>query len=355
MNIETIPKLTKTLSDYGYINARVRGMKSALLTGKDWAELHTLANLNEIFNALSTQAMGKTWNINAHSSISQFQEALRRDLCHTTQKLFDITGGRSRQLLEAVLSFWDIENVKTIMRAKYTSSSTKEIEQSIFPIGKLNEALLHELIKSADLGQVLSTLSAWHQYYGKALLKTYYLNQDTLKQTLFPLEQSLDHAFFDELISLDATLTKDELVLRHWLKQLLDIYHFRTANRLRNMKVSEQEQAGYFLGNGNYLNKYRFFDLIHAPSEKDALEMASNILHISKGPENLMELETVLEYRMLKTCTDAYRGNPLEFDILFGFLWIKFAQSRDLRIIIYAKNAQLKYDDYKKDLFYAAV
>ena len=108
--------------DYGYINARMRGMKSRLLSHRALDDLILKPDLESLIADLENspyrddiiEAKGRS------SGILCIESALRQNFIKTFRKIQDF----SKQEVEAgqyigiFLHRWDVQNIKTILRGK---------------------------------------------------------------------------------------------------------------------------------------------------------------------------------------------------------------------------------------------
>jgi len=117
--------------DYGYINARMRGMKSRLLSHRALDDLIMKPDLESLIADLENspyrediiEAKGKA------AGIDCIENALRQNFIRTFRKI----QGFSKQEVEAgqyigiFLHRWDVQNIKTILRGKNIHTTNEEI------------------------------------------------------------------------------------------------------------------------------------------------------------------------------------------------------------------------------------
>ena len=348
MNL-AISRLKKASSDYAYINARIRGMKASLLTPARYQEFLSAKNLKDSIDILQNTHFSQHFQmLGSQPTVQTIEEVFRRDLSETTQNILSLLEGRPRELFELLLSYWDMENIKTILRGKFANRSSGEILSSTLPVGQLTEPLLNELAQAPDIQTVMQILHTWKLVFGRALLRVLPEFEQTHK--LLVLEHALERTFFSEADRVIGTLKESELSLGRFISNLRDFFNIRSSLRLREQKLPMDQARSYFLGKGTYVGE-NLFTLI---TQQDTSEAACNLIHttlnLQEKPKDEIQLERVFEHRLFEKGMRSILGDPLGFDILLGFLWNKIAEIRNVRILIKGKIAQIRNERLQEEL-----
>jgi V/A-type H+-transporting ATPase subunit C len=108
--------------DYGYINARMRGMKSRLLSHQVLNDLILKPDLDSLTADLENspyrddiiEAKGRA------TGILCIESALRQNFIRTFRKIQDFARQEkeAEQYIGIFLHRWDVQNIKTILRGK---------------------------------------------------------------------------------------------------------------------------------------------------------------------------------------------------------------------------------------------
>jgi V/A-type H+-transporting ATPase subunit C len=337
-------------SDYGYINARVRAMKSRLLPRETLFDLLSAPDLAALGGALGGTAYGKELSeAQSHAAgLAAVEEGLRRNLCQATAKLQEIMDGRPGELFDILLGRWDLENIKAVLRGKHRELAKDAILTGVLPAGRLEEGRLTELAGAEDLKAVADMLATWHSPFARPLTRALpaYLQNNRLAD----LELALDRFYFAS--GLEATRKGDgnTAVVRDLLKEETDLVNLRTALRLRGEALEEQTLVGYWMAEGNWLSERRFVALARAESFSQALDQASLAFSLPERPGNEAELENALARALAKGRAGLYRGDPLSIRIPLGYLWMKANEVTNLRLIARGKAYGLARDEIEKEL-----
>ena len=109
---------TSSHSNYSYLNARLRGMKSELFTGDELGKMLQTGDEDGIIRVLEKSDYGVAMaeSLTLYSGLQAIEEAISRNLFRTYGKVLSLATGHCRELLEILLGRWDIYNIKTILR-----------------------------------------------------------------------------------------------------------------------------------------------------------------------------------------------------------------------------------------------
>ena len=144
---------TSSDSNYSYLNARLRGMKSELFTGDELGRMLQTGNEDGIIRILEKSDYGidMAESLTLYSGLRAIEEAISRNLFRTNRKMLSLATGHCRELVEILLVRWDIYNIKTILRGIFWESGSERILENIFPAGRLERPLLKELARQSEI------------------------------------------------------------------------------------------------------------------------------------------------------------------------------------------------------------
>ncbi len=189
------------LSDYGYVNARIRGMKSHLLGRNFYEQLIKLEDLYSMITELEKTPYKKELDecvAREQVEPGDIDEALKRNLARTFRKVLSFMAGEPRKLTGILLARWDLHNVKSILRGKHigaagdparqlsprpggtmaamgavvAGATEEEIYKSLIPAGEVDIPFLAELAKQPDVKSVVDLIVTWDLPYAKPLRKS---------------------------------------------------------------------------------------------------------------------------------------------------------------------------------------
>ncbi len=140
---------------YGYSNARVRAMRTALMTRRQAEELLKLHTNAAVAEFLSSRTAYREDFANMQAKITdeeRVETAVSRNFARTAQKLIRITPEQSKITLRAFLGRYDVHNLKAILLAKKLGKSREDAQHLLIPAGSLSKQELSQMLgaKSAD-------------------------------------------------------------------------------------------------------------------------------------------------------------------------------------------------------------
>ena len=184
------------IDDYGYLNARVRGLKGLLLTGRDVEAALAAASLEEFIAFLGSTpyaaAVAEALTRHQGDRGGRGGAAPRLPAHHRPRRAH--RRRPPRRLLALVLGRWELFNVKTVLRGLHARAGLERVMGSTIPFGRLDEAALQELARQADVKAAIDLLAQWRLPYAPALRRAYPAYRG--RSDLHVLETALDRGFF---------------------------------------------------------------------------------------------------------------------------------------------------------------
>src|SRR3990167_2770309 len=108
------------MDDYGYLAARIRGMKGRLLPGDFFQGLLEQKELMKVADSLLSSPYGEDMSVAlaGESGLLAVEKALRRNLYRVFRKVLQMCSEEPRRLLRVLLGKRDVYNIKTVLRGK---------------------------------------------------------------------------------------------------------------------------------------------------------------------------------------------------------------------------------------------
>src|SRR4030042_61285 len=114
--------------DYGYINARIRGLRSRLLERKEIEDFWNVKGIDDVIQKLRGTDYGIQLGqlSSSYDGINLIEHALRENLSFNLRKLLDFSSDEPNKLIRILLRKWDANNLKSILRGKHSGASSME-------------------------------------------------------------------------------------------------------------------------------------------------------------------------------------------------------------------------------------
>ena len=210
--------------DYGYVNARVRGMKGALLDSRTLQNLINKPDLDSLIAELEKTSYRQELERAGvqYSGITRIEVALRKDIVRSYRKILNCMEEDGETYLKIILHRWDVQNIKTILRGKRIQATPSEIMECLIPAGELDEAALTELVKQPDVKAVIDLLATWRIEYSKPLTSKF--KEYTEKRDMAILEYALDLFYYENAFEVVRKgETYNDQVIRNFLLTEIDV------------------------------------------------------------------------------------------------------------------------------------
>lgn len=225
-------------ADFGYINARVRGLKSRLLG----PEFYTQALGDSDFAAFVTTLAQTDYMSDLEEAQAQadgleaVDRALARNFWRITRSILNFTDGWPHELVAMLLMKYDVANVKAAVRARHAGRSAEDAADALLPAGQLKPAILEQLTQASDVAGIAQVFSATGHPLSEDVRAAGRIYQDDPDGDLFGFELALDRAYVRRLLELaeELPLPKE---FADWLRLQADGTNLLTALKLRGREL----------------------------------------------------------------------------------------------------------------------
>ncbi|MBN2169562.1 MAG: V-type ATPase subunit [Actinobacteria bacterium] len=348
------------LSDYGYVNARVRGMRSHLLLKDFFMRLVEAEDLDQIHSLLDGTVYRREVNeaILMNPEKPDYDQAFNINMVNAFRRIHDATGGEARKLVGLILSRYDIQNIKSILRGKKGDALPSEITLLMVPVGNIRMDVLEDLIGKREIRDVISAMSNHGIKYARPLagaLNEYYDSE----QDMAVLELVLDKYYYQSVM--DSLQSKDENVeiVRQMFVGEIDMRNISTLVRIRGLRLEDYEVtrfyiAGGSLSSGQFLYLHSLGDIAGMVKEYPDRRYRKVL---EKALEEYQELDVVafdrlLEHEQVERGMGVSNLNVLGIGVIVGYIWAKQNEIINLRIVIKGKTFEQPQAEIRRELFF---
>jgi len=347
--------------DWGYINARMRGMKSQLLDHRTLDNLILQPDLVALIGELEktpyhddiVEAKGR------YTGMPCIEYALRKNFVRTFRKIFAFSQKEEAEnYIRIFLHRWDIQNIKTILRGKNIHVTNEEILDCLVPVGELDEVTLTELVRQQDTKAVIDLLATWRIPWAKPLTTAF---PDFARSgDLGMLECALDRYYYDEALRAAKGNDANNAMIRNILSLEIDVVNIKTVLRMIRDHIDPDEAKKFLLAGGQEFNIRKLSRILALHTIEDALaEMAlsryqflSGIPEAAVAAQKISVIEKELERYLVQQGTRAFRGDPLSVASLIGYFWAKYNEITNIRVIARCKTADFPIEHLREELVY---
>lgn len=330
--------------DIGYFNARIRGLRAALLTSGELDAFLKTESVEQFAEGLKATAYARRLagaSLNREGAQDVVEEALLRNASDTLGFISKTAPVKVRPLVKALFAPLEAYNLKAVIRGLARAVKREDMPKALMPAGDFDSAALAALIGAKDVYEAAGMLSSWASPYAPLVAEA--LKQKPLR--LFELELRLDKFAFEYALSLARGRSCDAVTVRKVTAWRID-----TENIMTLFKVSAEGYSGagaeeYFITGGERVGKEIFAGLF---ASKDAVAVLDGLGKAVKDKEwagvlanafpeepELLEiaLERALETRLWKAAVTA----PLSIALAASYVLRKAREVKSLRIALSAK------------------
>jgi len=214
--------------DYGYINGRIRILRTELLPQRTLEELSAASSYPEFLRQLSETALSEDLRETTAqgSGLPELDAALSRNFHRIARKVFGFTDGEPKGEIGVLLAKWDLTNLKTLGRGLMKGRSSEAIQAAFIPGGTLALPLLQAASTATDVLSAAQTLSVG----GGPLARVFRDAAQAFASSNDPMdfEVALDQGFYRYALSTVKTAG-----LRRYLSREIDVRNALSARQLR--------------------------------------------------------------------------------------------------------------------------
>jgi V/A-type H+-transporting ATPase subunit C len=347
--------------EYDYVNARIKGMKSRLLAPPLFETLILKPDVESIIAELENtpykQEIEKATV--QYSGIKCIEVALRKDFANTFRKILGfMKGGESETYINILLSRWDIQNIKTILRGKNIHMTSAEIVECLVPAGQLDDTTLIELIKQPDVKAVIDLLATWGIEYAKPLTRNF--KEYSEKRDLTILEYAIDKFYYENALEKLGEDSYDDRILLDMITTEIDVTNIKNVLKMIRDKIEIEEAETFLIKGGITLDIEKLLTMLRSGTLEGAIKVldATPYKFLSELPADVFKTEKIslfekeLEKYLIKRGISRFLGDPLSIAVAVGYVWAKYNEITNIRIIARCKTADITEKEIREELIY---
>ncbi len=354
------------MSAFDYGNARLRAMKSRLLSHQQLTELADVESVPAFINALLKTSYQPVIELALvqFSGLAALNWARRRDLLQTVTKVRHFYGGQAAELAGWVLRRYDMDNLKAILRGLSRHVPADEILASTLPVGELASADLAQLASQTNMRAAIDLLSTWRISLAHPLLV---LRAERPGADLLQMELALERWYFQA--AGQAAAANGAMALRQSLRVGADVFNLMTALRLVGLDESaaflrqqfNTDEATPLIVGPGIVPVATFVDMVHQSTLARAISklagtpyeaICNEALVRYKASPRLSLFEFELARYRLNQAAYLLAGDALGVGVLIGYLALKTNELRNLHRIALGIELREKSDQILKELIF---
>jgi len=308
-------------------------------------------DVDGVLGALSRTPLGPEVEaaLTRHGGARRLHEAVRLHMARALEEMRSFYGGRARELVNLLLSRWDLHNVLTLLRGEAAAPHTEEALAHVYPMGAMADAYAREISRQNELAAAVGLMVRWRlpDPETAATLRASWPDYERTED-LAALEHAVTAAWAARTTeALDASGPAAE-PLRRVFGRETDERNLLVALRLREaLARGETDRLPVLKGRGVYLpggsvKPARFDDGIRLPDDARVAEALAGagpmawrqpLEEWARGG-TLADLQFGLEARRARDVVALFAmGDPLGLDVPVAYAVAKETEARNLRLV----------------------
>ncbi|HLG23451.1 MAG TPA: ATP synthase A1 subunit C [Candidatus Nanoarchaeia archaeon] len=343
------------LGFYPYTYVRTAVMRSLLFNTDDYQKMLKMS-FNEIAKFLQDSTYKNEINSLAskYSGAELLELALNQNLSSTYSKLLRISSPEMREVVSEYLKRKDFDDIKTILRGKFTNSEEERVLKSLNGAGTLSMEFLAQLLKKESVEDIIK---------GSKIVKIEELKKEISEfrqsNNLAALENSLDRIYYSQMLSFSQRLSKQGQIFKNFLLKEVETANILTIFRLKKANAGAEMIKNYLIFSGDKSKDRKIISLASAEN----IESLSGQFQktefrdiIKKGMEeydkngSLITLEIGMQKHLLQQSVSLLHLNLLSVDVMLAYMFAKDIEARNLKILIKGKELGLSEEFIESQL-----
>lgn len=321
-------------TNYSYLNTRVRAMESKLFKSDIYIKLLNM-EVSQIARFLGEgnykgeiESLSRTYR-----GVDLIEHSINENLGNTYHKLLKMSGKKASSYAFAILTRWDIHNIISILRGKYSKSTEYEIEKTLIPIGELPFSFIISLVKINSYEDVIKKLKKLDKF--DFLLET---------KGIADTESELFKMYFKSTL---ANFKKEKKSLFvEFLRTEIDILNIKNIMRMRRYGFALKEEQKNMVEGGLFFSIDDLSSLLR-DSDIDFLKKIKKtpygiIIEKHWQEKTLFYLEESLEKYLMKCAKEQFIGDPFTIMPVLHYIISKKIEVENIRKISRGKASNIE-------------
>ena len=295
---------------------------------------------------------------------TSIEGALLKNFVRASEKLLDSSPKDIRQLISSLITKFEVNCVKAMLRTKKAELPLEEALDYIIPAGNLDEVKCKQILESSEnIADIIQNLSSMQ--YGSDLENAFLSYQED--RIFYLLEVALDRYVYSRIWkSIEKLSGSDKKIARSVLGLEIDSANIKTILRCKEMGIRDDQIKRYVIPVSEVLGEKEFNYLIKAP---DTQSFINSLVRITKSAmardyyyiftelqqqeiTSLITLEKILNKGIVKTSLRMIKRHTPYFNLglILAYLNMKWFEVKNLIAVIRGSEAGISPEKVKKTL-----
>lgn len=337
--------------NYSYTSARVKAKKSKLLKEEDYNKM-LMMSVPEISHYISDAGYSKEMADlgNRYEGLSLVEYATYANMAKAFRSILNSSTGALSRMVNAYLTKWDFENLKTIMRGKKYGLPIEEIREDLVPAGNLSMDDLDKMLSLTTIEDILAAFSKKiHIVVPDDVISSYKTNG-----ILGSIEDVLVKEYYKNLLASISSSDRPTQIFRTYIKTCIDLKNVETVLKFKADGIIGDVVVEYWIPGGTEVDERVMSqlaaaqDIQAAVNEMQQLRMYSEIKDSLSQDSTILDVVGVINKYRVELANKVGHMYPLSVIPVVDYMIHKENEVRNIRMIAHGTDSGLDRDTMKK-------
>ena len=335
---------------YAYLNTRVSMFASRLLSREAllrWTRRGVHAQAGEARSALSDKEWGAVvtdWIGDPKAPFAALEQAALSAQLRDALIIFRPLAGTARDFVEYGMRWFELSNLKTIIRGKFAAVPGEDIRARLVDVGSFATLPADELLRTEDIAELLRSLEATP--YGDIARHARRVYEES--RDIFAVDAAIDRRYLLGLQKKSQGVeTEERDALRRLILAITDQFNLLWLLRYRFAYGLSPAETYYLLAPSVYgLTAERLRALVGLGSLPEVVGRLPTVMRRwLLDADTVASVERGLENRIVRISEEALRdpGHPLARAL--AYLVLRDIQTRWILAVVKGERMGLRVDD----------
>ena len=337
--------------NYSYTSARVKAKKSKLLKEEAYNKM-LMMSVPEISHYISDAGYSKEMADlgNRYEGLSLVEYATYANMAKAFRSILNSSTGALSRMVNAYLTKWDFENLKTIMRGKKYGLPIEEIREDLVPAGNLSMDDLDKMLSLTTIEDILAAFSKKiHIVVPDDVISSYKTNG-----ILGSIEDVLVKEYYKNLLASISSSDRPTQIFRTYIKTCIDLKNVETVLKFKADGITGDVVVEYWIPGGTEVDEKVMSqlaaaqDIQAAVNEMQQLRMYSEIKDSLSQDSTILDVVGVINKYRVELANKVGHMYPLSVIPVVDYMIHKENEVRNIRMIAHGTDSGLDRDTMKK-------
>ena len=325
---------------YAYTAARVRAKRAKLFPKETYPKMLNMS-VTEIARLLQESEYKREIDElgTRYAGIDLIEMALNANLANSYRTMIKVTQAGARDVVVAYLRRYDVENIKTVLRAKLSSAPATAVEEALVPAGQLPVELFKRMA-IGDLQEAVAALEGTPYHEAVVEIGT---------KPLHAVEDLLDRRYYADLAQASKGTDIPVVLFNRLVRMEIDVQNLDSLLRLKRDEADPTAILEHMMPGGYEITRAELSrlaplawgELLGALEKFSYYESIRERLSAVKEGDTLRDVETSLYKRLAEQAFSFSAAYPLSVLPIMGYIFSKRIEVDNIRTIVRGKTAGL--------------